>query len=85
MLEESGLEIEVGEIIGLYTYDGQIPAIAVFAAEVTGGEPTPLDETMAVRSFRETASPGPRWPSRAPNKLFKITCERSTALLTRAE
>ena len=35
----------MGEIIGLYTYDGQIPAIAVFAAEVTGGEPTPLDET----------------------------------------
>jgi 8-oxo-dGTP diphosphatase len=51
MLEESGLEIEVGEIIGLYTYDGQVPAIAVFAAEVTGGEPTPLDETMDVRSF----------------------------------
>src|SRR5918912_1648864 len=51
VLEESGLEIEVGEIIGLYTYDGQIPAIAVFAAEVTGGEPTPLDETMDIRSF----------------------------------
>jgi 8-oxo-dGTP diphosphatase len=51
VLEESGLEIEVGEIVGLYTYDGQIPAIAVFAAEVTGGEPTPLDETMDIRSF----------------------------------
>ena len=51
VLEESGLEIEVGEIVGLYTYDEQIPAIAVFAAEVTGGEPTPLDETMDVRSF----------------------------------
>jgi 8-oxo-dGTP diphosphatase len=45
------LEIEVEEIVGLYTYDGQIPAIAVFAAEVTGGEPTPLDETMDIRSF----------------------------------
>jgi ribosomal protein S27AE len=42
VLEESGLEIEVGEIV---------PAIAVFAAEVTGGEPTPLDETMDIRSF----------------------------------
>jgi len=51
VLEESGLEIEVGEIVGLYTYDGQIPAIAVFAAEVTGGEPKPLDETMDIRSF----------------------------------
>ncbi|HZC83023.1 MAG TPA: NUDIX hydrolase [Rubrobacter sp.] len=51
VLEESGLEIEVGEIVGLYTYEEQIPAIAVFAAEVTGGEPTPLDETMDIRSF----------------------------------
>jgi 8-oxo-dGTP diphosphatase len=57
VLEESGLEIEVGGIIGLYTYDGQIPAIAVFAAEVTGGEPTPLDETMDVRSFPRGALP----------------------------
>jgi ADP-ribose pyrophosphatase YjhB (NUDIX family) len=57
VLEESGLEIEVGEIVGLYTYDGQIPAIAVFAAEVTGGEPTPLDETMDVRSFPHDGLP----------------------------
>ena len=57
MLEESGLEIEVGEIIGLYTYDGQVPAIAVFAAEVTGGEPTPLDETMDIRSFPRDGLP----------------------------
>ena len=57
VLEESGLEIEVGEIVGLYTYDGQIPAIAVFAAEVTGGEPTPLDETMDIRCFPREGLP----------------------------
>ena len=50
-LEESGVEIEVTDIVGLYTYEGQIPAIVVFSAEVRGGEPTPLDETMAVKSF----------------------------------
>jgi 8-oxo-dGTP diphosphatase len=50
-LEESGIEIEVTGIVGLYTYEGQIPAIAVFAARAIGGEPTPLDETMAVKSF----------------------------------
>lgn len=56
-LEESGIEIEVTDIVGLYTYEGQIPAIAVFAAEATGGEPTPLDETMAVKSFRRDGLP----------------------------
>jgi 8-oxo-dGTP diphosphatase len=50
-LEETGLEIEVGGIVGLYTYEGQIPAIAVFAAKVLWGEPTPLDETLDVKSF----------------------------------
>ncbi|MDP9410016.1 MAG: NUDIX hydrolase [Actinomycetota bacterium] len=51
VFEESGLLIEVGAIIGLYTYEGEVPAIAVFAARVTGGEPAPLDETMDVRGF----------------------------------
>lgn len=51
VLEESGLEIEVEDIIGLYSYEGQVPAIAVFNAKVTGGEPRALDETMDVKSF----------------------------------
>jgi ADP-ribose pyrophosphatase YjhB (NUDIX family) len=50
-LEEAGVEIEVTGIVGLYTYEGQIPAIAVFAARITSGEPTPLDETLEVKSF----------------------------------
>ena len=57
VLEETGLEIEVREIVGLYTYEGEVPAIAVFAAGVTGGEPTPLDETMDVRGFPRDGLP----------------------------
>lgn len=50
-LEECGVEIEVRGIIGLYSYEGQIPAIAAFSARAVGGEMIPQDETMAVRSF----------------------------------
>jgi ADP-ribose pyrophosphatase YjhB (NUDIX family) len=50
-LEETGLTIESTGIVGLYTYEGQIPAIAVFSARVTGGEPEPLDETLDVKRF----------------------------------
>jgi 8-oxo-dGTP diphosphatase len=50
-LEETGVEVEVTGIVGLYTYEGQIPAIAVFSGMPLGGEPTPLDETLAVESF----------------------------------
>jgi ADP-ribose pyrophosphatase YjhB (NUDIX family) len=56
-LEEAGVEIEVTGIVGLYTYEDHIPAIAVFSARATGGEPTPLDETMAVRSFPRDGLP----------------------------
>jgi len=57
VLEESGLEIEIAEIIGLYTYEGEVPAIAVFAARVLGGQPTPLDEAMDVKGFPRDGLP----------------------------
>ena len=56
-LEEAGVEIEVTDIVGLYTYEGQTPAIAVFAARAIGGEPTPLDETLDVKSFPHDGLP----------------------------
>ena len=51
VLEETGLEVKAGEIVGLYSYEDQVPVIAVFSGRVTGGEPRPLDETMAVEVF----------------------------------
>jgi 8-oxo-dGTP diphosphatase len=57
VLEETGLKIEAKEIIGLYTYEGQVPAIAVFDACVVGGTLKPLDETMDVRSFTRYTLP----------------------------
>lgn len=56
-LEEAGVEIEVNEIVGLYSYEDQVPVIAVFSARVTGGEPEPLDETMSVEIFPRDGLP----------------------------
>ena len=61
-LEETGVEIEVTGIVGLYSYEGQIPAIAAFAARMVGGEPAPLDEVMSVKPFPHDALP---WPELA--------------------
>lgn len=61
-LEEAGLEIEVGEVVGLYSYEGQVPVIAVYSGRITGGEPQPLDETMAVKAFARDGLP---WPEMA--------------------
>ena len=57
VLEETGLEVRVSGIVGLYSYEGQIPAIVVFGARVIGGEPLPLDETMDVRTFSRNGLP----------------------------
>lgn len=56
-LEETGLTIQTTGIVGLYTYEGQIPAIAVFSARITGGEPEPLDETLEVKRFPRDGLP----------------------------
>lgn len=49
--EETGVEVEVEGIVGLYTYSGEVPAIAVFSGRAVSGEPSPLDETLEVRGF----------------------------------
>lgn len=56
-LEETGVVVEVTGLIGLYSYDGQIPAIASFAANVVGGELAPLDETLDVKVFPKDELP----------------------------
>jgi hypothetical protein len=48
--------------VGLYTYEEQIPAIAVFAARQIGGKPAALDETLEARSFPRNELP---WPEMA--------------------
>jgi 8-oxo-dGTP diphosphatase len=57
VLEETGLEVRVSGIVGLYSYEDQIPAIAVFRADVIGGELVPLDETIDVRIFPRAGLP----------------------------
>ena len=56
-LEEAGVELRADEIIGLYSYEEQIPVIVVFSGRVTGGKPTALDETMAVKVFSRDSLP----------------------------
>ncbi|HVF01830.1 MAG TPA: NUDIX hydrolase [Rubrobacteraceae bacterium] len=55
--EEAGMEIEAGEIVGLYSYEDQVPVIAVFTGRVRGGKMQPLDETMAVKVFSRDELP----------------------------
>ena len=55
--EEAGVEVEVGPILGLYSYEGEVPVIAVYTGRVTGGKLEPLDETLAVEVFARDGLP----------------------------
>jgi ADP-ribose pyrophosphatase YjhB (NUDIX family) len=65
-LEETGLVIEPGEIVGLYTRLEAAVVVLVFESRVVGGEARTSAEALEVRTFAPEAIP---WPGIA----FKTT------------
>lgn len=52
VLEECGLEVTVGRLVGLYSEEGNSIVLAVYEAEISGGELRSADhETLDVRVF----------------------------------
>ncbi len=56
-LEETGLLIEPGEIVGLYTRLEAAVVILVFEARVVGGTPAPTVEALEIEAFAADALP----------------------------
>ncbi len=56
-LEETGLVIEPGEIVGLYTRPEAAIVVIAFAARIVGGVPTVTHEAQEVRPFAPEAIP----------------------------
>jgi ADP-ribose pyrophosphatase YjhB (NUDIX family) len=58
-LEETGLLVEPGEIVGLYTRPEAAIVVIAFAADIVGGVPTATPEALEIRPFAPDAIP---WP-----------------------
>jgi ADP-ribose pyrophosphatase YjhB (NUDIX family) len=58
-LEETGLIVEPGEIVGLYSRLEAAVVVLAFEARVVGGEPRLYPEALEIRSFAPGALP---WP-----------------------
>ena len=56
-LEETGLVIEPGEIVGLYTRPEAAIVVIAFAARIVGGVPTVTHEAQEVRPFAPEVIP----------------------------
>ncbi len=58
-LEETGLLVEPGDIVGLYTRPEAAIVVIAFVARIVGGAPRPTHEALEVRPFAPDAIP---WP-----------------------
>lgn len=58
-LEETGLLVEPGDIVGLYTRPEAAIVVVAFVARIVGGAPQPTHEALEVRPFAPAAIP---WP-----------------------
>jgi ADP-ribose pyrophosphatase YjhB (NUDIX family) len=56
-LEETGLLVEPGEIIGLYSRLEALVVVAVFESRIVGGEPRPSPEATEIQEFAPEAIP----------------------------
>jgi ADP-ribose pyrophosphatase YjhB (NUDIX family) len=56
-LEETGLIVEPGEVVGLYSRLEAAVVVLAFEARVVGGEPTTSRESLEVRAFQPAEIP----------------------------
>jgi mutator protein MutT len=49
--EETGLDVQVGPLLDLYSYPGKPVVVAVYLVEIKTGRPAALDESMEVGCF----------------------------------
>ena len=60
--EECGLSIEIKELLGVYSYSGQVPVVIVYVVKYLSGVLSPGDETVTAGLFSQDQVP---WPDLA--------------------
>lgn len=56
-LEETGLEVRVGDLVGVYSYPDSMIVVVVYSAQVTGGEMIAGSECLETRAFPQEEIP----------------------------
>jgi ADP-ribose pyrophosphatase YjhB (NUDIX family) len=60
--EETGLEVTIGELIGLFSSEGEPVVLAVYAAEIVSGDPRAGDDLTEIGWFPAEALPELAFP-----------------------
>lgn len=81
VMEESGLEVEIGELIGVYNsaYTEYVSSTAIiYTGHITKGEPKADDDVTELKWFKLSDLPNPEdcaWPYMP--QMFKDLCTRT--------
>ncbi len=49
--EETGVEIELDDLLGVYSYEGWTSVVVFYEGRIVKGTPEPRDETLEVKNF----------------------------------
>jgi ADP-ribose pyrophosphatase YjhB (NUDIX family) len=60
--EETGLDVTIGELIGLYSEEGEPVVLAVYAANAESGEPEAGDDLVEIGWFDPASLPALAFP-----------------------
>ncbi|MBN2282839.1 MAG: NUDIX hydrolase [Deltaproteobacteria bacterium] len=55
--EETGLDVAIRSLVGVYSYSGESVVIVVYIADITGGTAEARDETLEVKFFAPSEIP----------------------------
>ncbi len=65
VLEETGLEVQVGRLVGVYSKPQKQEVVLTFLCSITGGAPVETEETLECRFFAPDALPPNTLPKHA--------------------
>ncbi|MFH1242830.1 MAG: NUDIX hydrolase [Pseudomonadota bacterium] len=73
--EESGLKISIGELVGVYSYPGNLTVVIVYTSQYLAGELLPKDETLEAKWFPKEEIPWDKLAFQSTMDALKDYCK----------
>ena len=78
-LEECGLEVRIRDLLGVYSYDGIVPVVIVYTAEIAKGDLKAGDETQTAGWFSKEEIPWQELAFRSTGEALEDYFRRPSA------
>ncbi len=75
--EEVGLDVQIEDLLGVFSYEGVPVVLVVYAGRVIGGELKGNEETLEVQSYRESEIPWTELAFQSTEDALRLWLERN--------